>query len=337
MAPTSARPRKVTLADVARYTGVSTAVVSYVINDGPRPVAAETALRVREAIDVLGYRPNTSARALMTGSTGIVGLIHPGTSNPFFGEYGDAFYKVATEAGVALLTATSAGRADTERALIESLASRNVDGIISVTSMTKADISGIRNPRIPLLFVNCPFPIPGYQTIGPNAIDGSLRVVDHLLAHHGHRQVALVAGGTRSEEPEERQLGWLEAHRRLGLAAGPVVRTSYTADGGYDAIGSLLDPPERPSAVFVTSDLQAFGALHAIHDRGLRIPDDIAVVSFDGTEASAHTWPPLTVAQQPLHSMAAAGVAGVMSDAAPTHTLIDMNLVLRRSCGCEPP
>lgn len=89
MAPTSARPRKVTLADVARYTGVSTAVVSYVINDGPRPVAAETALRVREAIDVLGYRPNTSARALMTGSTGIVGLIHPGTSNPFFGEYGD--------------------------------------------------------------------------------------------------------------------------------------------------------------------------------------------------------------------------------------------------------
>lgn len=337
MAPTSSRPRKVTLADVARYAGVSTAVVSYVVNDGPRPVAAETATRVREAIEVLGYRPNTHARALMTGSTGILGLVHPGTANPFFGEYGDVIYEEAAEAEVALLTASSRGRAETERSLIEGLADRNVDGIISVTSMTQADIPKIRNPRIPLLFLNCPFPIPGYQTIGPNSFDGARQVVDHLLRVHGHRQVAMVAGSTHSRDPEERELGWREAHRVVGRPEGAIIHTPYTSDGGYEATGALLDRADRPTALFVASDLQAFGALHAIHDRGLRIAEDVAVVSFDGTSGSGHTWPPLTLAKQPLHAMATAAIAGILNGAEPAHTLIDMELVIRRSCGCSPP
>ena len=124
-------------------------------------MATDTADRVRDAIAVLGYRPNTHARALMTGSTGILGVIHPGTANPFFGEYSDVIYEAATASDVALLTASSAGRADTERELIESLARRNVDGIIAMTSMTPADISMLSDPGIPLLFVNCPFPVPG--------------------------------------------------------------------------------------------------------------------------------------------------------------------------------
>jgi len=337
MAPVTTRPRKVTLADVARYAGVSSAVVSYVVNDGPRPVAAETAARVREAIEVLGYRLNTHARALMTGSTGILGLIHPGTANPFFGEYGDVLYEEAAEAEVALLTASSRGRAETERSLIESLADRNVDGIISVTSMTKADIPKIRNPRIPLLFLNCPFPVPGYRTIGPNSFDGARQVVDHLLTVHDHEQVALVAGSTDAREPEERELGWREAHRVLGRPEGAVIHTPYTLDGGYEATAALLDRPDRPSAIFVVSDLQAFGALHAIHDRGLRVADDVAVVSFDGTSGAAHTWPPLTLAKQPLHAMATAAISGILAGEEPAHTLIDMELVVRGSCGCSPP
>src|SRR6476620_4258693 len=122
--------RNVTLADVARYAGVSSAVVSDVVNDGPRPVAPATADRVRNAISVLGYRPNSHARALISGRTGILGLIHPGTANPFFGEYNDVLDEVATRNGVALLNTNSAGDATTERALIESLARRSVDGIV---------------------------------------------------------------------------------------------------------------------------------------------------------------------------------------------------------------
>ena len=92
-------PRAVTRSDVARYAGVSTAVVSYVVNNGPRPVAVETAARVRDAIDILGYRPNITARSLKLGSTGMLGLVVPDSSNPFFAEYALEIERVAAERG----------------------------------------------------------------------------------------------------------------------------------------------------------------------------------------------------------------------------------------------
>ncbi|GAA2156808.1 LacI family transcriptional regulator [Humibacillus xanthopallidus] len=337
MARTPSRGRNVTLADVGRHAGVSSAVVSYVVNNGPRPVAPETADRVREAIAFLGYRPNTTARALSTGSTGILGVVHPGTANPFFGEYNDVIYETATRAGIALLTATSAGSAKTERGLIEALAGRNVDGIISMTSMNRHDVARLRDPGIPLLFVNCPFAVPGFHTIGPDAVDGSRRVVGHLLDDHHHAQVALIAGDTGASEPEERESGWRDAHRMRGLEPGPVVRTTFTADGGYEAAQRLLDQPSPASAVFVTSDLQALGVLHAIHSRSLRVPEDIAVVSFDGISEAAHTWPPLTVVRQPLRAMAQVALDNVLSGTEPAHTLVPTELVIRRSCGCSSP
>lgn len=100
-------PRSVTRADVARYAGVSTAVVSYVVNNGPRPVAAETAARVRDAIALLGYQPNANARALKLGTTGLLGLLLPDTSNPFFAEFALAIEQSAGDRGFALLVANS--------------------------------------------------------------------------------------------------------------------------------------------------------------------------------------------------------------------------------------
>jgi len=325
--------RNVTLVDVARYAGVSTAVVSYVVNDGPRPVAPATAERVRKAIAVLGYRPNSHARALLSGRTGILGLIHPGTSNPFFGEYNDVLYESATRNGVALLNANSAGDANTERQLIENLARRSVDGIIVVTSMAQADIPQLHDPGIPMLFIDCPFPIPGHRAIGPNSIAGARQVVEHLIVEHGHRDIAFIAGAS---EPEEREQGWRDALRGHGLPDGQLARTNYGVDGGYAAAQALVTGPDRPAAIFVASDLQAYGALHAIHEQQLRIPKDIAVVSFDGNTESAHTWPPLTIVRQPLAAMADAAITDILRTSPPKHDLFDMELVIRQSCGCAP-
>ena len=333
MAKSDRPARNVTLVDVARYAGVSTAVVSYVVNDGPRPVAPATAERVRKAIAVLGYRPNSHARALLSGRTGILGLIHPGTSNPFFGEYSDVLYESATRNGVALLNANSAGDANTERQLIESLARRSVDGIVVVTSMAQSDIPQLHDPGIPILFIDCPFPIPGHRAIGPNSIAGARQVVEHLIVEHGHRDIAFIAGAS---EPEEREQGWRDALRAHGLPDGQLARTNYGVDGGYTAARTLVTGPDRPAAIFVASDLQAYGALHAIHENGLRIPQDIAVVSFDGNTESAHTWPPLTIVRQPLVAMADAAITDILRTSPPKHDLFDMELVIRRSCGCTP-
>lgn len=335
MARSTSRPKSVTLADVARFAGVSSAVVSYVVNDGPRPVAPDTAMRVREAIATLGYRPNTQARALTTGSTGILGLIHPGTANPFFGEFSDIVYDTATGSKRALITACSAGRADEERVLIERLAGRNVDGIIVLTSMTPADVSRISNPGIPMVFVNCPFPVPGFRSIGPDGQQGARDLVAHLLTTHGHSSVALVIGDTGAPDPEDREVGWREAHRIHGRTPGVVARTAFSIDGAYDAVRELMQLPDAPTAVFVSSDQQAFGALHAIHDSGRHIPDDVAVVSFDGISESAHTWPPLTVAKQPVLEMATTAISELLAGAPPTHTLFPTHLIIRRSCGCS--
>lgn len=329
--------RAVTLADVARYAGVSSAVVSYVINDGPRRVAPATAERVREAVTRLGYRPNSHAQALMSGKTGILGLILPGTGNPFFGEYSDVMYAAAAGHDVGLLMACSRGDAEVERSLIDSLAGRNVDGIIVMTSMNPADVADLRDPGIPMLFVNCPFPVPGYRSIGPDALDGSRRIVEHLLDVHQHRSVAFIAGDTRDPQPEDRERGWREALRTHRVADPPYIRAKFTLDGGYDAAHALLGGRDRPTAIFASSDLQAYGVLHAIHDRNLRIPEDVAVVTFDGTAESAHAWPPLSLVKQPLETMAKVAIDDILGGGPPVHTLYEMSMIIRRSCGCHSP
>ena len=330
----SAGVRRVTVADVARYAGVSAAVVSYVVNDGPRRVSPATADRVREAIAVLGYRPNSSARALRTGTTGMLGLVLPGARNTFFGEYADVIYDVAAQEGLALLTASSGDDVGTESELIEKLAARNVDGILVATMMTKADIPNLRHPGLPIVLVNCSFAIPGYRTIGPDAVAGSRSVVEHLLTVHDHRSVALITGETGAREPEARESGWRDALRSHGHPDGVLLRTDFTRQGGYDAARSLLTRSDRPTAIFTSSDREALGALRAIRESKLDVPSDVALVSFDGIEESSFCWPPLTLARQPVQRMAEAALAALLAGGEPGHELFEMELIIRQSCGC---
>jgi len=201
--------------------------------------------------------------------------------------------------------------------------------------MTRADVPSLRDPGLPMLFLNCPFAVPGYRTLGPNGADGARGVVEHLLSVHNHDEVALIAGETGAREPEDRELGWRQAHHAYRRSEGPLVRTPLTLDGGYNAARALLARPDRPTAIFASSDLQAYGVLHAIHDHGLRLPQDIAVVSFNGTTESAHTWPPLTLVKQPVRAMAEAAITGILNDDPAEHILFDMDLVIRQSCGCS--
>lgn len=163
---------------------------------------------------------------------------------------------------VGLLTASSNGQANEERLLIERLARRNGDAIVVVSSMTTADISGFHDPGIPILFLDCPFPIPGYTTIGPDGFGDARRAVDHLIKTHKYAQVVFIAGDIGKAAPDDRELGWLDAHRSHKLALGPMIRTTFNFDGGYEGATGLLARHDRPTAVFVASDIQATGALH---------------------------------------------------------------------------
>ncbi len=342
----------VTRNDVARYAGVSTAVVSYVVNDGPRAVSPQARERVLEAIRVLGYRPNATARALRTGSTQTFGLITPDGGNPLFAELAKAIDKAAGERGYVVLQTSADGDPETERTKVAQLLARQVSGLVLVTPSEAPDLSGA---EVPVVVVNRV--LPGVSSVSPRYREGARAAVEHLVGH-GHTRVALVVGGPgavggghaagevarvqgmervaggRQGGVPERERGWREGLRGAGLPDGPLIRVGFSREGGYAAGRWLVGLEERPTAVFASSDLQAIGVLKAVREAGLRVPEDLAVVAFDGTPEAEWCWPPLTVVRQPVERMAAEVVRQLIEGAAGGPTAYPTELVIRKSCGC---
>ncbi|MDX3007090.1 LacI family DNA-binding transcriptional regulator [Kribbella solani] len=345
----------VTRNDVAAYAGVSTAVVSYVVNEGPRKVAPETRDRVLTAIRVLGYRPNATARALRMGTTRTFGLITPDGGNPLFAELAKAIDKEAAARGYVVLQTSADGDPETERAKIAELLVRQVSGLVLVAPTADPDLSAAEVPAIAINRV-----LPKVSSIRPAYREGARQGVRHLI-EHGHRRIALVIGdaspnravvaerdvaagevlpvrgvqaGHRAARAE-RELGWGDALRAAGLAPGLVVRVPFSRAGGRTAGDLLLAATERPTAVFASSDLQAIGVLRAVREAGLRVPEDLAVVAFDGTPETEYSWPPLTVVRQPLELLAREAVDRLIAGEQTVEALtLPTDLVVRRSCGC---
>lgn len=316
----------VTRNDVAEYAGVSTAVVSYVVNEGPRKVAPETRERVLEAIRVLGYRPNATARALRMGTTRTFGLITPDGGNPLFAELAKAIDREAASRGYVVLQTSADGDPATERAKIAELLTRQVSGLLLVAPHEDPDLTDAEVPAIAINRV-----LPTVSSVRPAYREGARRGVEHLL-EHGHQVVGLVIGGTGHPE---RELGWRDALEAAGLEVGPVARTTFSRAGGRAAATSLLQATNRPTAIFASSDLQAVGVLSTLHEAGLRVPEDVAVVAFDGTPETEYTWPPLTVVRQPLERMAEAAVSRLIEGEQAVEAMtFPTELIVRKSCGC---
>jgi LacI family transcriptional regulator len=328
--------KTITRADVARYAGVSTAVVSYTLNNGPKPVAPATAERVRNAVAVLGYRPNAAARALKRGSSDMIGLVVPDSSNPFYAELAQATEEAAAARGYALVVIN--GNDTNVVWHVNRLASRQVDGILVACDLQLVDIAKLTASGVRLSLFNQLHPTVGTWAIGSDLFTGTKAGVAHLQ-EHGHTRIAFVGNTIASDS---RLRGWEEAMREAGLTPEHRFQASYSREGGYAAAQQLAAAfdagtvAERPSAVFVSTDMQALGVLRALHERGIRVPEDMAVVSLDGTPEAEYSWPALTTLRQPVREMAVAAVAHLLGDAAAAdeHQLYPLELVVRQSCGC---
>ncbi|GAB2986910.1 MAG TPA: LacI family DNA-binding transcriptional regulator [Actinotalea caeni] len=322
--PETSGPRRVTRADVARRAGVSTAAVSYVLN-GSAKVSEATRARVLAAVAELGYRPNAAARALKLGSAAQLGLVVPGVLNRFFAELTDLAERAAATHGLALVV-TSAR--DGVGPAIGRLASRQVDGVLVATGVTAADLAPLAGAGIPAAVLD--HVVEGVTSIGVDRYQGARDAVEHLLGH-GHRRVGFVG----PDEPGRRRQAWTDALAAAGVAAEPLVAAEFTRGEGYRAGRALAAMPDRPSAVFVTSDDQAIGVLLALHEAGVRVPEDVAIASFDGSQESAYCWPPLTTAAQPSEEMVRIAVDRLVARE-PGQLELPARLVVRRSCGCTP-
>lgn len=336
-----ARAKVVTRDDVARYAQVSTAVVSYVVNGGPKAVRPETAARVHEAIRVLGYRPNAAARALKLRSQEILGMVLS-SGNPPFVELANAVEDAAQARGFALILANSRSQSARQRDNLANLVARQVDGILLASVDSAPDLSVATTAGIPLVLLDAVDGPDQVAAVGPDKRAAARAAVRHLVVDHGHREVALVAGPP-SEQIDEFEAGWREALAEHDARSGLILPAALSRTGGYGAGRTLTDSSRRPTAVFVSHDIQAVGVLRAIHEAGLQAPDDLAIVSYGGAAEAEYTWPPLSTMRQPIDAMAGDAVGTLLAirsgEAEPAHRRYDTFLIARESCGCttRPP
>jgi LacI family transcriptional regulator len=331
------RPQAVTRVDVARRAGTSTAVVSYVLNGGPRPVAVATRARVQAAIDELGYRPDRIARALAARRSEAFGLVVSDITNPFVSDVSRAIEAAASERGYTVLLANSAIDTDRERRHIQDLLDRRVDGLLMIpVGLDEASIAELNQSGVPVTVLDRPVPGLNATTILVDNAGGASEITRHLVGH-GHRRVACITGRLALHPAAERERGWADAVGEAGLSRSrcPVIRTLVNRRAGYAAGLRLLGRAHPPTAVFVATDEQAFGVLRAAADLGRRVPDDLAVASFDGIAQAAYSVPGLTTASQPVDEMGWRAVTALLEANLTGETeVLPVHVVRRGSCGC---
>lgn len=326
--------RRATRTDVARLANVSTAVVSYVFNNGPRAVAPATSERVREAAKLLNYHPNSTARALRTGYSKMLGVIVPDSSNPFSAGIYDELQTVAMGRGYSVLFMNVRSDPDLENKAIKQLLERNVDAIFLSSSRSYAQLSMAHLEESRFVFMDQPHRVANAKSVSTDFFNASLTATRHLIEHR-HTSVDMLFGGSPDDRTDARIQGWYEAHQNANLPAGRIRQAFFTREGGYHATLDLIDSGKPPRAIFAGSDMEALGAMRALHERGQRIPEDVAIVSFDGTVDSLYTWPQLTTMQQNTKEIAGCAMkAALQPNEVPDVQLIKADLVVRHSCGC---
>lgn len=290
-----------TIRDIARKAGVSVATVSYVIN-GTKPVAAETAARVRRAMEELDYYPNAAAQTLRTRTTHVIGTVISDITNPFFATLVRGVEDCAREQGYSVLICNTGESLENEKLYLELLCRRRVDGLIlAPTGKNDELIHRLIRRKLPIVFIDRVLPGLSAPSVLSRNEEGAYFATSHLI-RHGHRRIGIILGLPHVSTTQERLLGYLRAHEEHGIPPDPslVVHGNSRIFAAEEACKALLSLEDPPTAVFATNNLMAIGAMRYIRRRGLRCPRDISLVGFDDFEWAEAFDPPLTtVAQRP--------------------------------------
>ena len=327
---------RVTRKDVAERAGVSMAVVSYVVNDGPRPVAPATRNKVLQAIDELGYRPSATARALRLGATSTYGVVVPNASNSFNSAVIQAIDQEISSRGLAMLLTNTHDSGETEAVAIEDMVSHGVDGLIVLMSSVRDSDWTSRNVPVPTVLLDRQVGLEGFTTVGPDFLSGGKLATQHLI-DHGYKEIQPVFGQFTRGELNIRYTGYLESISEADLDPLDPIYCDWSLDGGYAAGLEFLQKGPMPRAVFCFSDAIAVGFQKALQEAGVRVPEDVAIVAFDGTRSVEFVHPTITTVRQPIPEMvefAVETLADKTSENRGKHKMFPVSLRLGQSCGC---
>ena len=329
-----------TMEDVARVAGVSTTTVSHVLN-ATRPVSETTTARVMAAIEQTGYSQNTSARALARPRTRSLGLAISGLANPCCTSLIASVEQAATAARQTLLLGDTHDDPEHELEIVRALVERRIDGLLLAPSAGAAEhaLPYLAAQSLPVVLIDR-FADPLLDQIGSENVEPTAQLVDHLVSC-GHSRIAMVAGAPPLSTTLERHAGYELGLERNGLAFQPELVASGESrrEAAAPATRQLLDLDAPPTALISGNNAMTIGVMEALKERGLRVPDDIALVGFDDFEWAEVFAPRLTVIAQPLGELGAEAVALLLSrleDATlePRTLRLPATFVHRDSCGC---
>ena len=312
------------------------ATVSRVFNQ-KGPIREDTIRRVMDVASRLRYIPHAGARSLSTRSTRMIGVVLPDLHGEFFSEVIRGVDVAARERGYHILVSGSHSDAEEMSAMLRTLRGR-VDGLIVMSpDLGLGSISRALSPDTPVALLNCA--ASGRRTIRIDNYNGARSMTDHLVALR-HRRIAFITGPERNADAAERRRGYRDALESAG--SDPIeIAGDFTEDAGYRAVPDILALRARPTAIFAANDAMAIGALRALREAQIRVPEDVALAGFDDIPIARYLTPPLTTVRIETAEMGRRAVDYLVNtleksrDSSRKHDVIATTLVVRESCGAQ--
>nr|WP_279164410.1 LacI family DNA-binding transcriptional regulator [Rhodococcus erythropolis] len=315
--------RPPTLREIADQAGVHISTASRVLRQ-PEPADgwSDSALRVRQVAEELGYQPNLWAASLRTRKTTTIGVVMPRLTDVVVATMFQGIEEAATAAGYSVLLSSPPDDLDAQRKAVEFLVSRQVDGLmLSSIHLPGTDfVDSLPLRSLPILLLNRHIDsATSYQNRGLPFVSGDDRLGGYLAGKHlldcGYRDLGVIAGPDHASTSRERVAGFRDALTEAGLALPPnrIVASEFEVQGGVDAAATLLGGDSRPDAVFTVSDTIAIGVLGVARDLGLSIPDDLALVGYNDIPVVSQLPVPLTTVRSPARKIGATGLEHLLA------------------------
>jgi DNA-binding LacI/PurR family transcriptional regulator len=327
----------VQMKDVAERAGVSLSTVSFVLNKKrSKSISPETSKRVWAAAQELNYHVNVHARRLARGQSNFVGLIISEIANPFFPDVIRGFEAAASERGLELLLCNTEYEPNRMAAAVDKMLGEGVRGVAIMTSaFGEEQLKALASRRIPVVLLSVGPNSPRARKIEINFSKGMLQAIDHLSGL-GHKKFAVISGPPQVGSAATTRDAFLRSLTKRGLKADHVIECNYRVDGGMSAVRSLISQSALPSALLCGNDVIAIGAISALQEAKIRVPEDVSVVGVDDILFSRLACPPLTTVHVPRENLGRLGFEILekmrRSPRAPFVTQrVETHLVIRKS------
>lgn len=331
--------RTVTVLDVSRQSGVSTATVSRVINESPK-VRPQTRVRVLKAIQDLGYMRNHSARALARQRTDTIGVVFPGIDSGFFSEVLKGINEFAVSRDYHLMVAFSQGSQDEHDRVAEYLQAGRVDALILMNlGMSDQFVRQAAKREMPIVLIDRPVKNARVASVTIDNRSGADAAMTHLFKL-GYEWIGILNGPVGTIDAEQRFEGCQAAAKRAGYSFDKslIWPGNFSWESGYELMNDWLDAGKHlPDAMFALNDPMAMGVIESLHEHGLGVPDHMALIGFDDVQAARYMG--LTTVRSPMREMgrvaSEAAINLVTGGRTPIEQVLATELVVRRSCGVE--